>query len=123
MKSPEPLTTRLPGCFGAEHRVRTGDLRLGNESARHSRISTILHESARTFDFIGLRGVPRRVWLHESSRGFSSFMCPACAWTFVSSLVRRAPERASSGAAAGLLARARLRTVRTQRAAALQGLE
>src|SRR5438128_5552499 len=39
---------KAEALIGAEHRVRTGDLRLGKEPARHPRNSPTLHESART---------------------------------------------------------------------------
>jgi hypothetical protein len=66
-------------CLGAEHRVRTGDLRLGNERGRRSRISPTLPESARSFDFIRVFRRRPRVGFHDSSRGFFSFIFPACA--------------------------------------------
>src|SRR5207248_4352137 len=98
----------IPGLIGAEHRVRTGDLRLGNEPARHSRFSPTLHESPRTFDFLRVYGARFRARLHESSRGFSSFMCPACARTLVSGVVGPATERRPSRRTARLLRCARL---------------
>src|SRR4051812_31354104 len=93
----------IPGVNGAEHRVRTGDLRLGNESARHSRISPTRHESLRTFDFLRVYGPRFRARLHKSSRGFSSFMCPACARPFVLGLTLSAAERDPSRRTARLL--------------------
>ena len=59
--------------------LRDGELRFGNEPAPHSRIfrsvHTKLHDPAISSD--SQMPAPPRV--HESSRGFSSFMCPACA--------------------------------------------
>jgi hypothetical protein len=68
-----------PREFGAEHRVRTGDLRLGNEAARHSRFFRSVHESPRHCDFVRLPGHRSPPRFHESSGGFSIFICPACA--------------------------------------------
>jgi integrase-like protein len=44
-KAPKPgkFSWDFGAVVGAEHRVRTGDLRLGNEAARHSRCVTTLH--------------------------------------------------------------------------------
>src|SRR5256885_15267728 len=85
--------------------------------------SPTLHESSRLFNFIRFPGGRDRARLHESSRGFSSFMCPACARTFVSPLLRPAVECGSSRRAARALIGIRVRPLRTQRAAALQGFE
>ena len=65
--------------FGAEHWVQTRDLRLGNDAARCPRFSPTLHESARNYDFLRVFRGQAGPWFHESSRGFSSVMCPACA--------------------------------------------
>src|SRR3954454_6198859 len=114
----------IPGVNGAEHRVQSGDLRLGNESARHSRFPLpATNRSPRTFDFLRVYGPRFRARLHESSRGFSSFMCPACARTFVLGLTLSAAERDPSRRTARLLARARVRTLRTRRPAPPQGFE
>jgi len=70
------VRTRSGQSFGEP--VRTGDLRLGNERGRRSRIPPTLPESA-SFDFIRVFRRRPRVGFHDSSRGFFSFMCPACA--------------------------------------------
>jgi hypothetical protein len=80
-KAPTPSVklSETRAFVGAEHRVRTGDLRPGNESGGCSRFSIILHEAPRSFDFLRSPGLRPPARLHESSRGFSRFMCPACA--------------------------------------------
>src|SRR5712692_4589596 len=108
----------IPGPYGAEHRVRTGDLRLGNEAGRCSRISPTLPESARSFDFIRVFRRRPRVGFHDSPRGFSSFMCPPCAKPPVAEsqdLARRDPGFGTPW----LLDSARLRSLRAWRPATL----
>ncbi len=60
MATPTSAKNRVKSgaLIGAEHRVRTGDLRLGNEAVRHPRFSTTLPESARTCDFLRVLQAP-----------------------------------------------------------------
>ena len=55
------------------------NLRLGNEAVRHPRFFWSEHESPRSCDFLHVFREGYRAWFHKCSRGFSSFMCPACA--------------------------------------------
>ena len=104
--------------LGAEHRVRTGDLRLGNEDWRRARSFPTIPESAQPCYFIRIRILHRRACLHGSSRGFSRFMCPICAHPRSESCSPIARCGAGSSAAR-LLKRPCLRLVRTGQAAAL----
>jgi hypothetical protein len=103
-------------CVGAEHRVRTGDLRLGNEHWWRARVFPTHHETARPVDFIRLSPRDCPPWLHGSPRGFSPFMCPICARLRHQNRGTSARRRSSCGAAR-LLDRARLPFVRTRRVA------
>jgi hypothetical protein len=120
MKKPGPANHAESGLFGAEHRVRTGDLRLGNEAARHSRSFRSLHESPRSCDFTRVSEHRSRPRFHESSCGFSILMCPACA----TPPIVESPEVARCDPGfriAWLLDFARLRPLRALRVATLQG--
>ncbi len=110
----------LPGLIGAEHRVRTGDLRLGNEAARHSRLFRSVQESPRSCDFARVSGARSGPRFHESPRGFSSLMCPACATPPI--IEPQGLARCDAGfRVAWLLDCSRLRPLRARRVAALPG--
>jgi len=102
--------------IGAEHRVRTGDLRLGNEHFRRARRFSSHHETARPVDYIRFSLQHRPASFHGSPRGFSPFMCPICARLRRRNRGFSARHRSSCGAAPPLNG-PRLRLVRTRRVA------
>jgi len=120
MATPTSAKNRVKSgaLIGAEHRVRTGDLRLGNEAVRHPRFSTTLPESARTCDFLRVLRLPLRAQLHESSRGFSTFMCPECA-TIAPQHHAPLTRRHAGGSPTRMFDRARLPAVRAGQVAPL----
>jgi hypothetical protein len=93
-------------------------LRLGNEAARHSRFSPPLHESARPSGFLRVFREHPRPRFHESPRGFSSLMCPACA-TIAPQYDAPVTRCCAGGSATGMFDRARLPAVQAGQAASL----
>jgi hypothetical protein len=125
-RAPWPVTLEIPKegralVIGAEHRVRTGDLRLGNEPVRHPRSSPALHESSRSFDYLGFLRTSARLRFHDSPRRFSTLMCPACA-TPPQKHGAAFRRRCAGRSATRLLDRARVRAVRGRQVAPLSRL-
>ena len=85
MSGPRALSraTKPNPADSVDHRDHGGfvrrNLRLGNEAVRHPRFFWSEHESPRSCDFLHVFREGYRAWFHKCSRGFSSFMCPACA--------------------------------------------
>jgi len=52
------ISTRDPGVFGAEHRVRTSDLHLGNSEGPHSRTFPALHSQPKPSISFGTMSQP-----------------------------------------------------------------
>ena len=69
MKKPGPANLADSRHFGAEHQIRTGDLRLGNETARHARgSSTILYDPLNLLGSSGSAEGSGSTSLHAGSR-------------------------------------------------------
>ena len=77
-----------------------------------------LPESARTCDFLRVLRLPLRAQLHESSRGFSTFMCPECA-TIAPQHHAPLTRRHAGGSPTRMFDRARLPAVRAGQVAPL----
>src|SRR5260370_29190496 len=119
-RSRKTTAPRLPRTTGALRLEGTGDLRLGNEAARHSRLFRSVQESPRSCDFARVSGARSGPRFHESPRGFSSLMCPACATPPI--IEPHGLARCDAGfRVAWLLDCSRLRPLRARPVAALPG--